>query len=119
MDTLLRRVTGQPEGSLIAEFVGDDGQVVLQIEISEGTAYVDELFLRHLVMVIHDIGVPGVRFGVSRVAGRPTRVDRRLWREITQRLDGGDTTLVDLLVVGEDSWWSASANRVAAVSHAA
>jgi hypothetical protein len=89
------------------------------VDIKEGTAYVDELFLRHVVMLISDIGVAGVRLVVSRTSGRPTRIDRLLWRELSSRLAGGDTTLLDVLVVGEQSWWSAVGNRVVPLSDAA
>jgi DNA repair protein RadC len=119
MDPVIRRISERPEGSLTAIFAGADGRVVLQVDVSEGTAYVDELFLRHVVMMISDIGVAGVRLAIARASGRPTRVDRLLWREMTTRLRGSDTTLLDVVVVGEDAWWSAAANRVAPVSHAA
>lgn len=119
MDDVIRRSAGQPEGSLTAVFVGAAGRVVLQVDISEGTAYVDELFLRHVVMLICDVGVAGVQFVITRAAGRPTRVDRLLWRELSARLAVSDTTLLDVVVVGEQSWWSAASNRVAPINHAA
>jgi hypothetical protein len=120
MNNVIRRSAGRPEGSLTAVFVGPDDRVVLQVDISEGTAYVDELFLRHVVMLISDIGVAGARLVVSRATGRPTRIDRLLWREISSRLAGSDTTtLLDVLVVGEQSWWSAAGNRIVPISDAA
>jgi hypothetical protein len=119
MDDVIRRIAARPNGSLTAVFVGADDRVVLELEIGEGTAHVDELFLRHIEMLISDIGVAGVRIAVSRGAGRPTRIDRLLWRELNARLAGSETALLDLLVVGEHSWWSAVSNRVQELSHAA
>jgi hypothetical protein len=106
------------EGSLVAVFVDDRDEVVLRVTVSEGTAYVDELFLRHLVMLISDVGVPAVAFVVSRAEGRPTRTDRRLWRELRARVDP-PTRLIDLLVVGAEGFWSASSGRVTALVPAA
>jgi hypothetical protein len=119
MDNVIRRSAGRAEGSLTAVFVGADGRVVLQVDISEGTTCVDELFLRHVVMLIGDVGVAGVRLLVSRATGRPTRIDRLLWRELTARLAGSESTLLDVAVVGEHSWWSAAANRAEPITDAA
>lgn len=99
------------EGSLTVVFVGDDDRVVLRVDIGEGTATVDELFLRHLVMLTADVGVPEVVFVVRRADARPRRVDRKLWRELSTRLAGGTTSLQDLVVLGETEWWSASLGR--------
>jgi hypothetical protein len=94
-------------GSLTAVFTDHDDRVVLRVGISEGTDHVDELFLRHLEMLTSDVGVPGVWLVVDRADGRPTRVDKLLWRELSRRLADSATRLVDLVVVGETCWWSA------------
>ena len=92
---------------------------MLRVDISEGTAHVDELFLQHVVMLTADVGVAGVTF-VDLTAGRPpTRVDRRLWRELSARLAGAPTALLDVIVVGEERWWSAASGRVAPLVRAA
>jgi hypothetical protein len=107
-------LSAQPApGSLNAVFVDDGGQVVLRVNISEGTAHVDELFLQHVVMLTSDVGVAGVTFVISRADGRPTRIDRLLWRELSKRLAGAATQLLDVVVVGEEQWWSAASGRVA------
>jgi hypothetical protein len=95
------------DGSLTAVFTDVAGRVVLRVEIGEGTTNVDELFLRHLVMLTADVGVPGVRFVICRPDGRPTRIDKLLWRELQVRLADSTTQLLDVVVVGESSWWSA------------
>jgi hypothetical protein len=92
---------------MTAVFTDLDGRAVLRVEIGEGTTNVDELFLRHLVMLTADVGVPGVRFVISRADGRPTRVDKLLWRELQQRLVDSTTRLLDVIVVGQTCWWSA------------
>jgi DNA repair protein RadC len=100
-----------PDGALVGIFLNAERHIVLTTEISEGTRHVDELFLRHLVTVVADIGVPDVVFAVARATGRPARIDRLLWRELLERLDDGSTGLLDLMVVGESRWWSAASGR--------
>jgi hypothetical protein len=108
-DTL--RCRGSSDGALLGVFLNRRRQILLTIEIGEGMHHVDELFLRHLVAVITDIGVADVVFAVTRDNGRPTRVDKLLWRELGERLDGTATALLDVIVVGESRWWSASSGR--------
>jgi DNA repair protein RadC len=117
-DDILRSVRPTP-GSLNAVFVDAEGEVVLRVDISEGTAHVDELFLQHVVMLTSDVGVAGVTFVISRPDGRPTRVDRRLWQELRTRLAGAPTALIDVIVVGQERWWSAASGRVAPLVRAA
>lgn len=100
------------EGSLTAVFSDARGREVLRVGFSEGTAHVDELFLRHVVMLTADVGVATVTFEVRRAAGRPTKVDRRLWQELVRRLADSTTALGDLVVVGEERCWSAASGRV-------
>jgi hypothetical protein len=99
------------DGSLVAVFVDAAGNVVLPVDISEGMRNVDELFLRHLLMLASDVGVPGVIYVIRRASGRPARVDRLLWRELSRRLAGSTTALVDVIVVGDQGWWSAASGR--------
>jgi hypothetical protein len=108
-DEVRRRA--QPEAGLLGVFLDTGHHIVLCVEISEGTADVDELFLRHLVAVVADVGVAAVVFAVARWTGRPMRVDRVLWRELSERLAGSATRLLDVVVVGEDCRWSAATGR--------
>jgi hypothetical protein len=100
-----------PDGSLTVVFVDDAESVILRVDIGEGTAYVDELFLRHLVMLTADVGVPGAAFVIRRSDAQPRRTDRRLWHELSTRLAESSTELLDLVVVGDDEWWSAASGR--------
>jgi hypothetical protein len=115
-DDVRRR--GRPDGALLGVFLNRERRIVLTTEVSEGTHHVDELFLRHLVSLVTDIGVAEVAFAVARSTGRPTRIDKLLWREMVSRLGNGPTSLLDLIVVGEDRWWSA-ANALVGASHEA
>lgn len=99
------------DGGLLSIFLNRERRILLTIEIGEGTRHVDELFLRHLVAVVTDIGVADVVLAVTRAAGRPTRVDKLLWRELSARLAGTTTGLLDVMVVGESRWWSAASGR--------
>jgi DNA repair protein RadC len=105
-DDVRRR--GSPDGALLAVFLSAESQILLTVAVGEGTHHVDELFLRHLVAVVVDIGVAEVVLAVARASGRPTRIDKLLWRELFDRLDGAPTTLLDVVVVGESRWWSAA-----------
>jgi DNA repair protein RadC len=105
------------EGSLQAVFVDSRDRVALRVDLEEGTASVDEIFLRHLMMLIGDVDLPRVALVVSRSSGRPSRVDRLLWRELGIRLRGGTTRLLDMIVVGDESFWSASTGRSAPIDH--
>jgi hypothetical protein len=99
------------EGDLFAVFLDPAAQVLMTVEVAEGTRHVDELFLRHLVTLVDDLRLDAVVFAVCRSAGRPRRVDRLLWRELDHRLGCADTRLVDVMVIGTDRLWSASTGR--------
>jgi DNA repair protein RadC len=105
------------DGALRAVFLDARGAVVLTVDIEEGTGHVDELFLRHLVTVVSDLAVAAVVFASLRASGRPSRVDKLLWRELSARIHDR-TTLLDLLVVGDGRLWSL-AQGAALTSHTA
>lgn len=111
------RCGDRSDGALIAVFLNRERQIVLTIEIGEGTGHVDELFLRHLVAIVTDIGVAEVIFAVSRAPGRPVRVDKLMWRELGARLAGSTTSLLDVIVVGDGRWWSAASGRTRVLGH--
>jgi DNA repair protein RadC len=106
----VRRQDGA-EGALLVVFLNARRDIVLTVEIGEGTDQVDELFLRHLVAIVTDLGVAEVIFAITRESGRPTRIDKLLWRELSTRLVGTSTSLAEVMVVGQDSWWSAATGR--------
>jgi len=96
---------------LLVAFLNDDARLLLAVTLDEGTESIDELFLRHLTALVVEVGVAGVVLAVSRAAGRPTRVDRQLWREMSRRLATTATRLVDVIAVGDDAVWSMSGRR--------
>ncbi len=102
---------GRSDGALRAVFLDRSRAVVLTVGFDEGTDDVDELFLRHLVTTVADLALASVVFAVLRADGRLTRVDRRLWRELRQRLADGPTQLLDLVVVGDERSWSAAQSK--------
>jgi DNA repair protein RadC len=105
------RDRAQPDGALLGVFLDAAHRIVLCAPIDEGTGDVDELFLRHLVAIVTDIAVAAVVFAVARPSGRPLRVDKLLWRELSARLDTSTTRLLDVIVVGEHQQWSAASGR--------
>jgi hypothetical protein len=104
----LEHHNGGAAGALLAVFLDVRRTVLLTIGFDEGTQHVDELFLRHLVAVVTDIRVAGVAFVVVRANGRPTRVDKRLWHELSARLADTTTCLLDVIVAGDTARWSAA-----------
>jgi hypothetical protein len=108
---IMSRADEPAEGDLFALFLAPAARVLMTVEVGEGTRHVDELFLRHLVALVDDLHLDAVTFVVWRLAGRPRRVDKLLWRELTVRLGSADTRLLDLLVTGPERVWSASTGR--------
>jgi DNA repair protein RadC len=106
----LHRAASRPDGALRALFIDAEDRVVLRVDVEEGVDNVDELFLRHVLMLISDVGVERVAFVISRPSGQAKRVDKLLWRELQTRLAHSPTTLQDVVVAGEASSWSAAAN---------
>lgn len=102
------------DGDLMLIYLDACGVPLLTLDVDEGTRHLDELFVRYVVMLIVDLRLPGVVVAVPRRVGRPTRSDRGLWRELRKNVAGDDRTqLVDLVVVGDQQWWSAAgAHRV-------
>lgn len=107
------------EGALRVAFLDAHDRLLATTRIEEGTRHVDELFLRHLSDEVGRMGAPRVLVIVTRESGRPTRVDRLIFRELTSRLSGSVTSVADLVVVGSAAWWSARAGgRVGSVDGA-
>jgi hypothetical protein len=107
----LRRHHDRRDGALRAVLLDHRYAVLLTIPFEEGTGHVDELYLRHLVAVVAEVGVAAAVFVVLRGSGRPTRVDKLLWRELGSRLAVEPTQLLDLVVLGKATRWSAATGR--------
>lgn len=113
-----RRCHDRGDGALSAVFLDRRRAVVLTVGFDEGTGCVDELYLRHLAAIVTDTQVAEVVFAVVRTDGRPTRVDRLLWRELRPRLADASTALCDLIVVGESQRWSARSGHTTPIQDA-
>lgn len=64
------------------------------------------LELDGIVEVVDGIDAPAVIVAVPRSDGEPRAEDWRLWEELRQRMAVARSELIDLVVVGEQSWWA-------------
>lgn len=64
-----------------------------------------------LATVIDGVGARGAIVVITRAQGAPLAADLDLWQELQSRLAGLHTELVDLMVVGEHRWWTASGRK--------
>jgi hypothetical protein len=70
------------------------------------------LELDGLVSMIDDIDPPGMLLAVSRGDGEPRAEDWRLWEGLRGRVAAlTRCELLDLVIVGERSWWAALGGR--------
>jgi hypothetical protein len=65
------------------------------------------LELDGLAEVVDGVDAPAVVVAVPRSDGQPRAEDWRLWEEMRARLAVARSELIDLVVVGEQSWWAA------------
>jgi len=64
------------------------------------------LELDGLVEVVDGVDAPAVIVAVPRLDGQPRAEDWRLWEELRRRMAVARSELIDLVVVGERSWWA-------------
>ena len=64
------------------------------------------LELDGLVEVVDGVDAPAVIIAVPRTDGQPRAEDWRLWEELQKRMPVARSELIDLVVVGEQSWWA-------------
>lgn len=87
-----------------------DEQRVVQMAIAIGPAG-DELGaveFDSLAAVIDEVDAPAVLIAIPRADGMPLACDWRLWEEMRGRVEAlTRSELIDLLVVGSQSWWAA------------
>jgi hypothetical protein len=99
-----------PDGGLALCFGTGAGATLRCLPIPEGTACVDELFVRDLAAIIATFGAGPAILAVRRPDGRPTRTDRRLWRRTAAALVAAGPAAaevrVELLIVGPESTWA-------------
>lgn len=60
-----------------------------------------------LALVVDGGDAPAVVVAVPRFDGEPRAEDWRLWEELRKRMAVARSELIDLVVVGEHSWWAA------------
>lgn len=90
---------GGSEGSLWLGLTDRRGRLALCTDVGVSLGVPDELFVRDLAALVRTFDPPTVVLAVCRAGGRPTRVDRRLGRELAARLAQTGPTTVDLMVV--------------------
>jgi len=61
-----------------------------------------------LASVVDEVDAPAVIVAVPRFDGQPRAEDWRLWEELRGRMAVARSELIDLVVVGERSWWAAT-----------
>jgi hypothetical protein len=61
-----------------------------------------------LAEVVDGVDAPAVIVAVPRFDGQPRAEDWRLWDELRKRMAVARSELIDLVVVGERSWWAAA-----------
>jgi hypothetical protein len=67
--------------------------------VSDPVADLDELYLLDLLTTLEAIGLPGVTVAIWRADGVPVAVDRRLARDLTNRLTPDGVTTLDAVMV--------------------
>ena len=101
------RLVANDEGALWLLFLDDPyGEPIFASAIDGAMAEMDAQLTRNVAAIINELGVKAVLLAVPRRDGRPLSVDRQLWSDL-QILVDSSTELVDLLVVGRESFWSA------------
>ena len=101
------RLVANDEGALWLFFLDDPyGAPILASAIDGAMAEMDAQLTRNVAMIVNQLAVKAVLLAIPRKNGTPQAADRKLWSDLQILLDSS-TELVDLLVVGPDSYWSA------------
>lgn len=106
-DGVRARSRPSDEGSLwLVLFDKPGGLPVVSAAIEGAMDHMDDLMLRQLTKIISEVGAAEVLLVIPRRSGRPRPVDRTTWEQLSARI-GAATELLDLLVVGSRTSWSA------------
>jgi hypothetical protein len=97
--------TGDDEGGTWVLFLDEDGRPVNAMALP--AEELGPLELDGLVQVVDGVDAPAVVVAVPRSDGQPRAEDWRLWEELRARMAVARPELIDLVVVGELSWWAA------------
>jgi DNA repair protein RadC len=101
------RLVANDEGALWLLFLDDPyGPPILASAIDGAMAEMNAQLTRNVAVIVNQLAVKAVLLAIPRKNGTPQAADRKLWSDLQILLDSS-TELVDLLVVGPDSYWSA------------
>jgi hypothetical protein len=100
------------EGCVWLLYTDEDHVVVVGFAIEPDGHEPGPLELDGLAHTIDDIDPPGVVLAVSRADGEPLAEDWRLWEGLRGRIAAlTRCELLDLVIVGERSWWAVHGGR--------
>jgi hypothetical protein len=104
----LRSLAGDDdEGSLwIMLFEDPHAAPVMATTVDDALAHLDAVLLGNLAWIIDELSAKAALFLIPRYDGWARPVDRQLWSELNARVHG-PIELLDLIVVGPSSYWSA------------
>lgn len=101
-------LSASDEGALWMQYFDDPyGEPLLSVAVADAMTQVDEQLARSVAMIIATVSPKAVLLVVPRGDGHPRPQDQVLWSAVLELLEGGATELLDLLVVGVRSAWSA------------
>jgi hypothetical protein len=107
VDELRSLASHDDEGSLwIMLFEDPHAAPVMATTVDDAMANLDEVLLSNLARILGGLPAKAALLIIPRDDGRPRPVDRRLWSEVNARVHG-PIELLDLIVVGRSSYWSA------------
>lgn len=91
------------DGMVWLAHLAADGRPRLFSRVGDPVADLDELYLLDLLSTLDAIGLPGVTVAIWRGDGLPAAVDRRLARDLADRLAADSATALDAVVVVNDA----------------
>jgi hypothetical protein len=95
----------EDEGATFVLFLDEDGRPMNGMALP--AEELGPLELDGLAEVLDGVDSPAVIVAVPRSDGQPRAEDWRLWEELRKRMAVARPELIDLVVVGEQSWWAA------------
>lgn len=97
------------EGAVWTLFFEDPyGEPIIACAINDATAQMDGTLLRNLANMIDEGPWRASLIAIIRSCGTPRDEDYQLWKGLRAEIQ--TTTLLDLLIVGECTYWSAEGN---------
>src|ERR1700722_8986549 len=101
-----RKSRADDEGGTWVLFLDEDRRPVNAMALPPEV--LGPLELDGLVQVVDDVDAPAVVVAVPRSDGQPRAEDWQLWEELRKRMAVARPELIDLVVVGDLSWWAAT-----------